>query len=127
MSGGNYLTACVQFVWKYARGKGKYGLGSLDSRQMKILERKLRDYEKHDCTSFSYSNGVDLREVDIGKWKNAPSEHQQRQVKEEVSVDIPEPGPVLRFRVSGRMRVLGYMDRNKFFVVWVDARHEMGG
>ena len=127
MSGGNLSAACVQFVWKYARGKGKYGLDSLDSRQRRRLEKKLLDYERHTCASFSNSNGVDLREVDIVKWKNAPSEHQQRQVREEVSVDIPDPGPVLRFRVSGRMRIVGYMEENIFYIVWVDAKHEMGG
>ena len=42
-------------------------------------------------------------------------------------MEISEPGPVSRFRVSGKMRVLGYMDEDRFFIVWVDANHEMGG
>ena len=93
---------------------------------MRVLERKLRDYERHTAQSFSISKGANPREVDFRAWKNAPSLHQQRQVRQDISIDIPDPGPVWRFRVSGKMRALGYWDENKFFVVWVDPNHEMG-
>ena len=117
----------IRFDCRHLRQTGKYSLAKLDVRQRRVLEKKLRDYEKHSVGSFKLSKGVALHLVEISTWKNAPSEQQQRQVRKEVSVDIPIPGPVWRFRVSGKMRVLGYMPKNVFFVVWVDAKHEMGG
>ena len=127
MSGKNAADACIRFDWRYARGKGKYGLDSLDSRQKRILERKLRDYGRYTLASFLKARGVRLREFDLRTCRKAPSERQQARVVEELLEQIPEPGPVLRFRVSGKMRVVGYRDRNIFYVVWVDANHEMGG
>ena len=126
MSGENPADACIRFDWQYAREKGKYGLKSLDSRQRRVLERKLRDYERYTLDSFLKARGVRLHEFDLKTCRKAPSEHQQMQVREELLVRIPELGPVSRFRVSGKMRVVGYRDRNVFFVVWVDANHEMG-
>ena len=117
---------CIRFLFRYIRKKGKYSLETLDARQRRILERKLRDYEKHSVQSFDNSKGANPREVDFGKWKKSPSEHQQKQVMKDISTDIPYPGPVWRFRVSGKMRVLGYRNQNFFFVVWVDPNHEMG-
>ena len=115
----------MRFDCKHIRKTGKYSLEKLDVRQRRMLERKLRDYEKHSVRTFGRS-GANPREVNFSVWKNAPSVHQQRQVRKEISVDIPDPGPVWRFRVSGKMRVLGYRDENIFFVVWVDPNHEMG-
>lgn len=117
----------VRFDFKHVRRTGRYSLAKLNPRQKRILERKLRDYKNHTMKSFENSKGVGLREVDLGKWKNAPSAHQQIQVRKEVSVDVPNVGPVWRFRVSGKMRVLGYMPKDVFFIVWVDPNHEMGG
>ena len=126
MSGGNAADACIRFDWRFARRKGRYGLDSLDSRQRRILERKLRDYERYTLALFFKARGVRLQEFDLRTCRKAPSEHQQARVGEELLEKIPEPGPVLRFRVSGKMRVLGYQYENIFYVVWVDANHEMG-
>lgn len=117
----------IRFRLRYVRRTGKYSMEKLDVRQKRILERKLRDYERHTVESFNNSKGASPSEIDFGKWKKAPSRHQQRQVREEVSVDIPDLGSVWRFRVSGKMRVFGYRNQNRFFVVWVDPNHEMGG
>ena len=123
----NSPSGYIQFRYRYIRKTGKYSLEKLDVRQKRILERKLRDYEKHTVKSFDDAKGVGLHEVDFGEWKKAPSEHQERRVRKEISVEVPELGPVKRFRVSGKMRVLGYQNENLFFVVWVDPNHEMGG
>ena len=117
----------IRFNCEHLRKKGKYSLETLDARQKRILERKLHDYEKHSLASFKISKGVDLHKVDFGQWKNAPTERQQRQVREEISGDVPEEEPARRFRVSGKMRALGFMHKGVFFVVWVDPNHEMGG
>ena len=117
----------IRFDLKHLRKTGKYSLEKLDTKQRLALERKLRDYEQHTERSFGRSKGAGLHAVNLEKWKNAPSEQQQRQVRKEVSVDVPNIGPVKRFRVSGKMRVLGYQDENVFFVVWVDPNHGMGG
>ena len=126
MSGENPSTWCVRFVWKYVRKKGKYGLDSLDAGQKKRLEKKLREYEGLTLHAFRNSDGVCLSEFNLKRCKKAPSEHQQMQVREELLAEVDELGPVLRFRVSDRMRVVGYRKKNRFFVIWVDARHEMG-
>ena len=117
----------IRFMWQHARKKGKYGLDSLDHRQKKILEKKLREYEKHTLDSFRRIKGVHLQEFDLKTCRKAPSEHQQMQVKQAIFIDIHVSVPVLRFRVSNKMRVLGYRRKNKFYVIWVDANHEMGG
>lgn len=119
-------SAQIRFDFKHVRRTGKYGLGKLDVRQRRILERKLRDYEKHTAESFRRSKGANPHPVDFGAWKNAPSEQQQIRVRQEVSVDAPDLDSIWRFRVSGKMRALGYWDENKFFIVWVDPNHEMG-
>ena len=117
----------MRFDCKHIRKTGKYSLEKLNVQQRRMLERKLRAYEHCTVGSFRRSNGANPNVVNFSAWKNAPSVQQQRQVRQEISVDIPYPGPVWRFRISGKMRVLGYWDENIFFVVWVDAKHEMGG
>ena len=101
-------------------------MDSLDSRQKKRLEKKLLEYEGFTLHAFRHSDGVCLSEFNLKRCKRAPSEHQQMQVREELLTEIDELGPVSRFRVSGKMRVVGYRRDNRFFVIWVDANHEMG-
>ena len=127
MSDENPLDACIRFDWRFARGKGKYGLESLDAKQKRTLERKLQEYERYPLASFLKAKGVHLQEFDLKTCRKAPSKHQQMQVREELLERIPELRSVSRFRVSGKMRILGYRDRNRFYVIWVDANHEMGG
>ena len=127
MSDKEYADECVQFDWRYVRKKGRYGLESLDTGQRRILERKLGDYARYTLDSFRRAKGVHLHEFDLKTCRKAPSEHQQMQVEQEIFTEPCEQVPLLRFRVSSKMRVLGYMDRTTFFLIWVDANHEMGG
>lgn len=116
----------VRFNWRFAREKGKCGLEALAPAQKRRLEKKLREYEKYTLLSFVRVKGASLRIFDLKSARNAPPAAQRRQVLEEISREIPNPGPLRRFRASGKMRVLGYLPENIFYVVWVDPDHRMG-
>lgn len=117
---------CIRFKCEFIFKKGRYSLEILSSRQKQALEKKLRYYENFSVASLRSNSKVKLRDINLKEWRRAPSKYQQRQIREKLSEEIAGLGPECRFRVSGKMRVVGYLLGNIFFVIWVDPNHEMG-
>ncbi len=102
------------FNKEYLKQKGDWSWGKGQKKDKIIFCKKLEIFSALTCIQFRCS-GAKLKAHRNSKLR-APNN---------LSLDIADT-QIYQFRINRKIRVLGYLIENTFYIVWIDWNHESG-
>lgn len=102
----------VRFRFRYLRRKGKWSTRKMKTPDLLAACSKLRVTARMSLIQFRSANGIRLKNVRKGL-PNPPEE-----LADDVIGNLAQ-----EFRLSKRMRVIGYLVDRDFYVIWIDPDH----
>jgi len=103
----------VRFRFRYLYRTGKWSTKKMKERDLVGACSKLRITARMSLIQFKSSNGVRLKTVRKGL-PDPPEE-----LAEDVVNNMAQ-----EFRLSRKMRVIGYLADRDFYVIWIDPNHK---
>lgn len=102
----------VRFRFRYMRRTGKWSTKKMKANELRAACSKLRETAHMTVAQFKSSGGVRLK--NIKKGLPPPPE----ELAEDVVGNLAQ-----EFRLSKKMRVIGYLNGRDFYVIWIDPNH----